>query len=149
MSWLLVRMVFSPHQLCLVLSERLRLEVCTVYSNIGLKRKNCTACLHKWLWEWRVKCYGVYGHSIFNVMCYKAWNFNFNCYNYVPSTHFLVIFISSVNCVIIHVHCIRVLIYIYIFIIQHIDTLPKYGQKTLDVHTVGPRDIYPTIDVHM
>ena len=28
------------------------------------------------------------------------------------------------------------------FIIQHIDTLPKYGHKTLDV-----RDVYPAMDV--
>ena len=31
-------------------------------------------------------------------------------------------------------------------IIQHIDTLPKYGQKTLD--DVGPHDVYPTMDVN-
>ena len=32
------------------------------------------------------------------------------------------------------------------FIIQHIDTLPKYGQK-LSMY-VGPHDVYPTIDVN-
>ena len=31
------------------------------------------------------------------------------------------------------------------FIIQHIDTLPKYGQKTHDV--LGPHDVYSTMDV--
>ena len=36
--------------------------------------------------------------------------------------------------------------YICIFIIQHIDTLPKYGQKLLMY--VGPHDVYPTIDVN-
>ena len=33
-----------------------------------------------------------------------------------------------------------------ILIIQHTDTLPKYGHKTLDV--VGLHDIYPTMDVN-
>ena len=33
------------------------------------------------------------------------------------------------------------------FIIQHIDTLPKYGQKTLDVRR-SMLDVYPTIDVN-
>ena len=32
------------------------------------------------------------------------------------------------------------------FIIQHIDTLPKYGKK-LSMY-VGPHDVYPTIDVN-
>ena len=38
---------------------------------------------------------------------------------------------------------------IYIFIIQHIDTLPKYGKKTLDVRddVYDVHDVYPTIDV--
>ena len=31
------------------------------------------------------------------------------------------------------------------FIIQHIDTLPKYGKK--NSMYVGPRDVYPTIYV--
>ena len=31
-------------------------------------------------------------------------------------------------------------------IIQHIATLPKYGQETLDVRS--PHDVYPTIDVN-
>ena len=30
------------------------------------------------------------------------------------------------------------------FIIQHIDTLPKYGKKKLAIY-VGPGNIYPTI----
>ena len=34
----------------------------------------------------------------------------------------------------------------YIFIIQRIDTLPKYGKK-LSMY-VGPHDVYPTIDVN-
>ena len=31
-------------------------------------------------------------------------------------------------------------------IIQHIDTLPKYGQKLLMY--IGPNDVYPMIDVN-
>ena len=34
-----------------------------------------------------------------------------------------------------------------IIIIQHIDTLPKYGKKKLSMY-VGPHDVYPTIDVN-
>ena len=33
-------------------------------------------------------------------------------------------------------------------IIQHIDTLPKYGKKKLSMY-VGPHDVYPTIDVNL
>ena len=33
------------------------------------------------------------------------------------------------------------------FIIQHIDTLPKYGKKKLSMY-VGPHDVYPTLDVN-
>ena len=33
------------------------------------------------------------------------------------------------------------------FIIQHIDTLPKYGKKKLSMY-VGPHDVYPTMDVN-
>ena len=33
------------------------------------------------------------------------------------------------------------------FIIQLIDTLPKYGKKKLSMY-VGPHDVYPTIDVN-
>ena len=38
-------------------------------------------------------------------------------------------------------------VHIYTFIIQHIDTLPKYGKKKLSMY-VGPHDVYPTIDVN-
>ena len=32
-------------------------------------------------------------------------------------------------------------------IIQHIDTLPKYGKKKLSMY-VGPHDVHPTMDVN-
>ena len=39
--------------------------------------------------------------------------------------------------------------HVYVLIIQHIDTLPKYQiwSKKLSMY-VGPHDVYPTIDVH-
>ena len=42
---------------------------------------------------------------------------------------------------------IYVYMYICIFIIQDIDTLPKYGKKKLSMY-VGPHEVYPTMNVN-
>ena len=46
------------------------------------------------------------------------------------------------NIVVYEIHC-----SLLSFIIQHIDTLPKYGKKKLSMY-VGTHDVYPTMDVN-